>query len=38
MIDDSVEGDRMGIAARRDGETVKFAYPAAILVAEKPAG
>jgi ubiquinone/menaquinone biosynthesis C-methylase UbiE len=37
MIDGSVEGDRMGLAARRDGETVKFAYPAAILVAEKPA-
>jgi ubiquinone/menaquinone biosynthesis C-methylase UbiE len=37
MIDDSVEGDRMGLAARRDRETVKFAYPAAILAAEKPA-
>ncbi len=37
MIDEAVEGDRMGLAARRDRETVKFAYPAAILVAEKPA-
>jgi SAM-dependent methyltransferase len=37
MIDESVEGDRMGLAARRDRDTVKFAYPAAILVAEKPA-
>jgi SAM-dependent methyltransferase len=37
MIDESVEGDRMGLAARRHRDTVKFAYPAAILVAEKPA-
>jgi SAM-dependent methyltransferase len=37
MIDESVEGDRMGLAARRGRDTVKFAYPAAILVAEKPA-
>jgi SAM-dependent methyltransferase len=37
MIDESVEGDRMGLAARRNRDTVKFAYPAAILVAEKPA-
>jgi ubiquinone/menaquinone biosynthesis C-methylase UbiE len=36
MIDESVEGDTMGVAARRDGDTVKFAYPAAILVAENP--
>ena len=35
MIDESVEGDRMGLAARRSGDTVKFAYPAAVLVAEK---
>jgi len=37
MIDGAVEGDRMGLAARRDRDTVKFAYPAAMLVAEKPA-
>jgi SAM-dependent methyltransferase len=37
MIDESVEGDRMGLAARSNRDTVKFAYPAAILVAEKPA-
>jgi SAM-dependent methyltransferase len=37
MIDEAVEGDRMGLVARRDRDTVKFAYPAAILVAEKPA-
>ena len=37
MIDDSVEGDRMGLAARNDRGTVKFAYPAAVLAAEKPA-
>ena len=36
MIDESVEGDTMGLAARRSGDTVKFAYPAAILVAERP--
>jgi hypothetical protein len=37
MIDEAVEGDRMGLTARRDRDTVKFAYPAAILVVEKPA-
>jgi ubiquinone/menaquinone biosynthesis C-methylase UbiE len=37
MIDEAVEGDRMGLAARRERDTVKFAYFAAILVAEKPA-
>ena len=37
MIDEAVEGDRMGLAARHDRDTVKFAYPAAILVTEKPA-
>src|SRR5262249_16382258 len=34
MIDECVDGDTMGVSARRDGDTVKFAYPAAILVAE----
>jgi hypothetical protein len=33
MIDQSVDGDTMGVNARRDGDTVKFAYPAVILVA-----
>jgi SAM-dependent methyltransferase len=37
MIDDSVEGDKFGLGAHRDGETVRFAYPAVILVSEKPA-
>ncbi len=37
MIDESVEGDTLGLDARRDGETVRLAYPAAILVARKPA-
>ncbi len=36
MIDQSVEGDIMGVGARRNGDTVRFAYPAVILVAEKP--
>ena len=36
MIDRSVEGDAMGVNARRDGDTVRFEYPAAILVAAKP--
>lgn len=36
MIDESVEGDRMGMNARRDGETVWVAYQAAILTAAKP--
>jgi ubiquinone/menaquinone biosynthesis C-methylase UbiE len=37
MIDESVEGDRMGLAACRERDTVKFAYPAAILAAKKSA-
>jgi ubiquinone/menaquinone biosynthesis C-methylase UbiE len=36
MIDQSVIGDTMGLNARRDGDTVKFAYPSVILVATKP--
>jgi ubiquinone/menaquinone biosynthesis C-methylase UbiE len=35
MLDASVEGDTMGLGARRDGETMRFAYPAAVLVAVK---
>jgi SAM-dependent methyltransferase len=35
MLDASVEGDTMGLRARRDGETMRFAYPAAVLVAVK---
>jgi ubiquinone/menaquinone biosynthesis C-methylase UbiE len=37
MIDESVEGDTMGVGARRSGDSVTFAYPAVILVASKPA-
>ncbi len=37
MIDESVDGDTLGLNARRDGETVRLAYPAVILVARKPA-
>jgi SAM-dependent methyltransferase len=33
MLDASVEGDTMGVGAWRDGGTMRFAYPAAVLVA-----
>ncbi len=36
MIDTSVDGDRMGLASRREGDTLWFSYPAVILVAVKP--
>ena len=36
MIDASVDGDSMGLASRREGDTVWFSYPAVILVAVKP--
>lgn len=36
LVDVSVDGDRMGVNARRDGDTVKFEYPATILAATKP--
>jgi ubiquinone/menaquinone biosynthesis C-methylase UbiE len=36
MIDRSVEGDAMGLGARRVGDTVRFAYPSVILAAAKP--
>jgi SAM-dependent methyltransferase len=35
MLDAAVEGDAMGLGARRDGATMRFAYPAAVLVAVK---
>jgi len=35
MIEASVEGDAMGVNARREGETVRFEYPAVVLVAVK---
>jgi ubiquinone/menaquinone biosynthesis C-methylase UbiE len=35
MIDAAVEGDSMGVNARRDGDTVRFEYPAVVLVAVK---
>jgi ubiquinone/menaquinone biosynthesis C-methylase UbiE len=35
MIDRSVDGDTMGVNARRDGATVRFDYPAVVLVAVK---
>ncbi len=38
MIDSAVEGDRMGVNARRDGDTVRFEYPAVVLVAVKGGG
>ncbi len=37
MIAESVEGDGLGMNARRDGEVIRLAYPAAVLVATKPA-
>lgn len=39
LIDDAVEGDRLGMSARRDGATVRLFYPAAVLVSRRgPAG
>ena len=35
MIDAAVEGDAMGVGARREGDTVRFEYPAVVLVAVK---
>jgi ubiquinone/menaquinone biosynthesis C-methylase UbiE len=32
MLDAAVEGDAMGVGAHRDGDTMRFAYPAAVLV------
>jgi ubiquinone/menaquinone biosynthesis C-methylase UbiE len=36
MIDEAVDGDTMGMGARRKGETVTLAYRAAILAVTKP--
>jgi len=36
MIDEAVEGDRLGMNARRSGDTVRMSYPSAILAATKP--
>jgi SAM-dependent methyltransferase len=38
MIDAAVDGDAMGVGARRDGDTVRFEYPAVVLVATKDEG
>ncbi|MFN3231829.1 MAG: class I SAM-dependent methyltransferase [Alphaproteobacteria bacterium] len=35
MIDQSVDGDTMGVGAYRDGPTVRFAYPSVVLVANR---
>lgn len=37
LITDSVNGDLMGLKARRDGDTVHFAYQGVVLTAVKPA-
>jgi len=31
----SLAGDTLGIGARRDGDTIRYGYPVALLVAEK---
>jgi ubiquinone/menaquinone biosynthesis C-methylase UbiE len=36
LLRDAAEGDKMGINARREGETVRFEYAAVILAATKP--
>jgi len=36
MIDESVDGDRMGMNARRVGDTVQLSYPSVILTSRKP--
>jgi SAM-dependent methyltransferase len=36
MLDAAVEGDPMGVGAWRDGNTMRFEYSAAVLVAVKP--
>jgi SAM-dependent methyltransferase len=35
MIEATVDGDTMGVGARREGGTVRFEYPAAVLAAIK---
>lgn len=36
MIDDSVDGDLLGMESRREGDTVLLSYPAVILISRKP--
>ncbi len=36
LFDEAVEGDRMGLNTRREGDKILFAYPAVILTATKP--
>ena len=36
LIGEAIDGDTMGVNARRDGETIRFNYNAAILVSTKP--
>ena len=38
MIDAAVDGDKFGMNAHWDGDTVRMSYTAAILVAERPRG
>jgi SAM-dependent methyltransferase len=35
MFRASLDDDRLGVGARRDGNTIRFAYPVAVLVADK---
>jgi ubiquinone/menaquinone biosynthesis C-methylase UbiE len=36
LIRDSIDGDKMGVNARRQGDTIRFEYAASILVATRP--
>ena len=36
LFDEAVEGDKMGLNTRREGNKILFAYPAVILTATKP--
>jgi SAM-dependent methyltransferase len=38
LFADTLAGDGMGLGAERHGDTIRFAYPAAILVAVRPSG
>jgi ubiquinone/menaquinone biosynthesis C-methylase UbiE len=35
MFRASLDDDRLGVGARRDGDTIRFAYPVAVLVADR---
>ncbi len=37
IIEEAVDGDAMGVCARREGGTVRFEYPAVVLTAVKGA-